>query len=1176
MEHSKKDSFSQSVYYEHLGTINGVRFTPREVDIIACLLSGKATKTVAHFLSIEDKTVETHKYNIMRKLECNSKEGIISFIEKSDKFSVIKKHYLDLFVQLTFEKCLQEVLILIANNSPVCSLVYWRQEEDQAPFISQLEKHLKLAGIKVLSDVREGYKSLNHLVHKIESDPGDYVLYVPSFSLIDSLQAGHDRGTLETFPFVQKHFQKPGSVIFILKSEGMTGSLPKEIKDVGYIDFTQEEHYYLSFLDALKRVLPHIDLEEIIAGFTQQYKFIYGSSEKAFSELSRKEREEISKKTPKGGNIFLLSLKRHKRGILAVAALFLCSLCVPAFFRDSQSFPTSKLSKVPAFSPARSELLIPHKNVLLERLNLISEIDTQFKKENQDIKALSLVGIGGSGKTVIARQYARRQGGVVLEANAETKRSLRESFESFAYLLAITEEEKKVLMGLKDIRDPEEKEEKTILFVKERLKLNPGWLLIFDNVEKFQDIVKYFPSDETIWGQGKIIITTRNSNMETHSAIYRTISIKELTPEEKLGLFLKILNTKDTSVTVIEKEKAKVFLSALPSFPLDISVAAYYLKATNISYEEYIKNITAYKSEFDSVQSHILDEVGTYSKTRYKIITMSLEKIVKESKDFGETLLFISLIGPYNIPKELLDRFKNSVVIDDFIHHLKKYSLATNANIPANKLVPCMEIHRSTQDIALTYLTQELKIEKGNSLLQAIFHALDSYIDKSLEEEDFLRMKISASHAEEFVKHTNLFPDVITALLGSKLGCLYYFLNDQATAKKTIKASLKTLETHLLNDRGEGNVKVAQALLHIGNVYTELSNYEEAKRVLEKGFHIYHTAPSKDYLNVSWGLSHLANAYRRSGYYAKAKELLEESIALHTRHGSQNYGRFARMLGYLGSVYRGLGHYEKSVGVLEQSLGLYKKHFPGDHFRVGWVLCYLGNVYRKLGLYGKSIQVLEEGLAIYKKNFSENHPNVGLMLTYLGSSYRGLGNYEKAKGSLEEGLRIHEKNFKEGHERIGRILFHLGTVYRELEDYERSGALFRKALAIYGNIHGKGEIEMGRLFRKMGDIHLLEDRLGEAESLIHKSLEILKRHKHPEAYISLESLAEVSLERSRQAAKEGNNIQVQKFKGQTIDRLNEAIQVAEGHFPKGSAHIEKIRSKVNKIKEGGARVAINN
>jgi len=828
--------------------------------------------------------------------------------------------------------------------------------------------------------------------------------------------------------------------------------------------------------------------------------------------------------------------------------------------------PLSGPQLPPSLTSVRSELPVPHGNVILERSNLISELDAQFKKGQQDIKAIALVGIGGAGKTVVARQYARRQDGVVWEASAETRRSLRESFENLAYVLAVTEEEKKALLGLKDIRDPEEKEDKIILFVKRHLKNNPGWLLIFDNVEKFPDIVKYFPSDAAVWGKGKVMVTTRNSNMETHSSIHRAIPVKELTPEEKLSLFTRILHTEGSyKITNLEKEKAGVFLSALPSFPLDVSVAAYYLKATGISYEEYIKNISDYKSGFDSVQSRILNEVGPYSYTRYKIITLSLEKMMKESKDFGDMLLFTSLINARNIPKDLLDRFKEPVIVDDFIHHLKKYSLATHNPLSASGLFPCLAVHKSTQDIALAYLVRELNLDKDSPLLRDISHALDGYMDKALEEEDFTRLKLSASHAEIFLTHDHLLPPFITVLIGSKLGCTYYFLNDEIRAQKTIEASIASLETYL--NGSEDKAKVAQAFLHIGNIYTELSDYAKAKSLLEKSLEIYNQSPSKDYIKVSWGLSHLANAYRRSGYYIKAKGLLEESLALQNQYSPENHNRIARTLTYLGSVYRGLGHYEKSIETLEQSLKLYRQHSPEDHFRIGWVLCHLGNVYRKLGNYEKSISALEESLTIYRKQFSENHISVGLMLTYLGNSYRGLGNYEKAKILLEEGLKIHERHFKPGHERIGRILFHLGSVYRDLKDYGKSSALFKQALVIYENHSGRGEIEMARLYKNMGDIHLLENQLEKAEELIYKSLEILERHKHPETYVSLESLAGLSMKKSRQSAQQGNSIQSQEFKSQAISQLTQALQIMEGHFPEGSAHVQKIRSKLKEIEE---------
>ena len=70
-------------YKEHLETINGINFTQREIDIIAFTLTRRSSKTIAPLLSISPRTVENHISNIMMKLECNSREAIIDFIEKS-------------------------------------------------------------------------------------------------------------------------------------------------------------------------------------------------------------------------------------------------------------------------------------------------------------------------------------------------------------------------------------------------------------------------------------------------------------------------------------------------------------------------------------------------------------------------------------------------------------------------------------------------------------------------------------------------------------------------------------------------------------------------------------------------------------------------------------------------------------------------------------------------------------------------------------------------------------------------------------------------------------------------------------------------------------------------------------------------------------------------------------
>lgn len=72
------------------------KLTQRERDIIACIISGKSSKVIACILNISPRTVETHLYNLMRKLEIVSRQELIEYVEKSTHYNEFKKHYCNL------------------------------------------------------------------------------------------------------------------------------------------------------------------------------------------------------------------------------------------------------------------------------------------------------------------------------------------------------------------------------------------------------------------------------------------------------------------------------------------------------------------------------------------------------------------------------------------------------------------------------------------------------------------------------------------------------------------------------------------------------------------------------------------------------------------------------------------------------------------------------------------------------------------------------------------------------------------------------------------------------------------------------------------------------------------------------------------------------------------------
>ena len=143
------------LYYEHFETISNVKFSFREIDILACVLNGRSVKGIAHFLSISPHTVETHIRNIMRKIECGSRDGVITFIEDSGKFSILKHYYACLLISSFFKHSLSEIAKLKPLGGPNCLIVYWRENKNNQALLKQLKVQLKCAGVKISIEERE-------------------------------------------------------------------------------------------------------------------------------------------------------------------------------------------------------------------------------------------------------------------------------------------------------------------------------------------------------------------------------------------------------------------------------------------------------------------------------------------------------------------------------------------------------------------------------------------------------------------------------------------------------------------------------------------------------------------------------------------------------------------------------------------------------------------------------------------------------------------------------------------------------------------------------------------------------------------------------------------------------------------------------------------------------------
>ncbi|HQS84306.1 MAG TPA: tetratricopeptide repeat protein [Alphaproteobacteria bacterium] len=1087
-----------ALYLESLTLINDVKFTRREIDILAFFVSGRSAKKAASFFSIAPKTIENHTHNIMLKLGCNSRETIIDFIEKSDRLPALRKFYTALLAQRKFEDALKDMIPKIQNQKISCDIFFWKEDNRQTFLLHHLIVSLKKIGIQIfLKNYTDSWFFQAH-------DKKNVVLYNPPSNWENCVQKNHESPL----------FSENEKGIFLFSSRG---EKPKEIfkgtNEENISDLNIQKECYFLVLIVLKELFPTLNLEKTISEFEKQYDILEGLIDFKENSFSLDNQKSQNKKS-----IFqiLLKFRSHSKKGFLIFFLLLISLSIskivnlntqkwmPHLGEGLSLFHTKKTEE----HLIRSDFIIPYESLLLARSELMDKINTGFKQNPNKIKTIALIGIGGSGKTTLAHRYATLQTSpIVGEINAGTKESLNISFENLAQALSKTPEDQKILEIILKIKLSLQRENQILQFVQKKFKMTPNWFLIYDNVESFNTLQKHFPTNPTQWGEGKILLTTRNANIENNIHIHTIIPVGELTDSEKLSLFIKVIsNGNDHSFPSSQKEETQKFLLEIPSFPLDILVAAYYLKATNVSYKDYLENMFKYNQDFSNVQEIILEEAGDYTKTRYGIITLSLKYLIDSNEDFKDLFLFISLLDSQNIPRDLLIKYKNSAVVDNFIYHLKKHSLITSNPLSSLPLESVFSIHRSTQAVILSYLTKTLELKKNQNLVLPLSKTLEIHMSDAMDKEDFVKMKTLYRHAEHFLSHQNILSDETKAALSCELGCFYSYLRNSSKAEQLLTEGISLLNSHL----EKNNLKIAHYMVYLGNVYRDLGNYE------------------------------------------KAKDLFEKSLTLFDQKNSQDYSGMARSSKYLGVVYRALGNFKKAQFFLEQSLSRYEE-IKGNPIGLASSLAHLGNLYKSLGDYDKAKEFLEKSLLMYKR-YSETHVGAAWVCGDLGHIYIKLGNFKKAKELIDESLMICKKHFFEDHVYVAKSLVHLGIFYRETKDYDLSKSLFKKALRSFEKNYGKNHVETSFALQNLGEVYLLENNLKVAESIFKRALSISHKNKYPDEYIILESLAEVYQRKSKKKTSEYLIEQERLY-------LEKALTIIASNFPENSPHRARIMKK---------------
>lgn len=1085
------------LYDNYLNQINGIKFTYREIDIITCILHNRGEKKIAALLSISPRTVNTHVHNITLKISHGSRESIIDFVETSGKLKFIKQYYLHILIQSSFERQLVHISKTINRNKIKYSISAENFNTNEKLILAQLQSDLQLANLEFsLVD-----KECEHKLYVIKSK------FAP---------------------------QKIKDDIFLILDNQVLVNF-NTLSDIEIIDLFTD--YYLGVFTLLQKLINKKEIQVICEDFKKDCEIIKNSWEGAEFQLTESK---------------TINPKFFKKHILIIVC-FISIIIILIFLYLKRNF-----TDIQGQEMLLADLRLPQNNILLERSNVLEQI-TKKLENKKGIQIVALVGIGGAGKSTIARKYARESGAhMIWELNAETKQSLISSAEQLAYALSKTSEERQEIERIQLIKNDSIRKRNLYLFLSNKAKSYDNWLIIYDNVNAFNHIEKYFPYDASVWGNGKVIITTNDNNIIHNSYIpsENVIYVNALSNVEKFSLFNAIHPNSEHKGDKLDYTQC---IDEIPPFPLDVSIAAHYIKETQISCKQYLEYSYEQQEHFMFTQKNILYDIGAYSRTRYDIIIMPVQRIINSSDKFKDLLLLISMIDSQNIPKKLLSSYVDEITVDSFIHELNKFSLITRGPKNSNQ-IPTFSIHLSTQDAIRLHFINYLQLAKNTDQLHKITSFIKNYIKQELTKNDLVGIKLLIPHIEALLTRDILFSDMNKAELYGELGISYFYLGNYYKSEKFLLEALELYKTHYNKDY----VRIAEILARLGGVYRNIGNYQESKNFLEQALRSYSTHYGDNHIETAWISTYLGSVYRHIGDYNKSLILLEKAQSIYRRNYNEDHIKSIWNAAYLGQVYKNLGNYPKAQELLERSLLAYEKQYGSNHTKTAWIIVHLSSVYRHLGLAQKSKELLKKAVEIYKHNNGENSIEFAWSIAHLGAMYKDIGEIDESIKLLETSLAIYKSHLKGDHIIFGWIFCILGNAYRDQMNYNQSIELLQKALEVNEKHYGRNHIKIAYTLCDLASTNFALGYNKAALEYVNKAVDILDHGQHLYKYKPYEILADYHLSEAKKS-ENGMISYHDHHKSKAKECLTKALDIVQKNFPNNSAHITRIQSKINNL-----------
>jgi len=346
--------------------------------------------------------------------------------------------------------------------------------------------------------------------------------------------------------------------------------------------------------------------------------------------------------------------------------------------------------------------------IFFGRKEILSDLNNSLNSSSYNTNQMVLIGLPGIGKTQTAKRYAKD---FYKDYDIVWWFYPSENLDNQFFFLAKAINEK-ILKNDRPLLISSTNPNETIDQIKDFLRTTSNnWLLIFDDIEKTEQVLKYIPEHHTK-SRAHILITSKNA--KGWSNYYH---LNKFTRETSISLLQTI--TGDNDILSLSDLAEK-----LDDYPILVAHAAFTIKDFSLNARQFLETIKKSNSYFNVNQ------------LAASIFQYTLDNITEKSQVSYNLLLFISILTTENIPGVLLEKWfinnnlGNKYEFDLCLSLLIKTSLLSKASIIVDRSTGNTYDLYNIHDIIKNVVLRKMKPEEINKKVKEATLTLSKIMSK--------------------------------------------------------------------------------------------------------------------------------------------------------------------------------------------------------------------------------------------------------------------------------------------------------------------------------------------------------------------------------------------------------------------------------------------------------------